>query len=411
MVAKTATLVDDFSANDTTKWPVRAGSTVTIAGTASLACTSTFTVLGSAAGAYDLTSSSIYCQIVQVPQAGAQSWLRVANEFTTGFNDVSWLIDNLGLHALLRVAGSANSEVVISPFDPVAHKWLRIRDNGTQLLWDTSPDGTTWTNRRTITRTLVLSASTVELNTTSYDSTVRQPFVVDNMNTLGTVAQSATGTTSGVGSTSGTVRVALTGATSGAGTSQAIVTGAARTVSGTTTAVGSSTTSMVRVVLSGASSGAGATSGTAAGAGVYIPTIGLVHAGTVVIVTPVVVGLTVNSLTWTCNQPGFAFTQAANGELRYIAPTTTQGVSVVWTLTAVISTGAAPSNDTAPPIPPTTQTVTVTHNILRHTGPWMVGSGGIFYPLYVGGGTFTGATPAGPAFFDLAIYDIAFFEA
>ena len=43
------------------------------------------------------------------------------------------------------------------PFDPVAHRWWRIREGtgagagGTSgnLYWDTSPDGVTWTNRRT----------------------------------------------------------------------------------------------------------------------------------------------------------------------------------------------------------------------------------------------------------------------
>jgi hypothetical protein len=30
------------------------------------------------------------------------------------------------------------------------HKFLRLREDGTNVYWDTSPDGTTWTNRRTL---------------------------------------------------------------------------------------------------------------------------------------------------------------------------------------------------------------------------------------------------------------------
>ncbi len=30
------------------------------------------------------------------------------------------------------------------PFDPVAHRWLRFRGNGTALYWETSPDGDNW---------------------------------------------------------------------------------------------------------------------------------------------------------------------------------------------------------------------------------------------------------------------------
>src|SRR5690606_20661782 len=36
------------------------------------------------------------------------------------------------------------------PYDPVAHLWLRLREGGTNVYWDTSPDGSTWTNRRTL---------------------------------------------------------------------------------------------------------------------------------------------------------------------------------------------------------------------------------------------------------------------
>ncbi len=34
--------------------------------------------------------------------------------------------------------------------DTTNHRWLRIRRSGTSVLWDTSPDGLTWTNRRTV---------------------------------------------------------------------------------------------------------------------------------------------------------------------------------------------------------------------------------------------------------------------
>ncbi len=41
------------------------------------------------------------------------------------------------------------SQVTLT-YDPVAHRWVRLRRSGNSVLWDTSPDGVTWTNRRTL---------------------------------------------------------------------------------------------------------------------------------------------------------------------------------------------------------------------------------------------------------------------
>ncbi|GGW81022.1 hypothetical protein [Streptomyces griseoloalbus] len=35
-------------------------------------------------------------------------------------------------------------------YDPVAHAFLRLREDAGTVYWDTSPDGTTWTNQRTL---------------------------------------------------------------------------------------------------------------------------------------------------------------------------------------------------------------------------------------------------------------------
>lgn len=43
-------------------------------------------------------------------------------------------------------AGGATSLTL----DTTNHRWIRMRRSGASLLWDTSPDGQTWTNRRTV---------------------------------------------------------------------------------------------------------------------------------------------------------------------------------------------------------------------------------------------------------------------
>jgi len=41
-------------------------------------------------------------------------------------------------------------QVNVTPYDPVEHAWVRIREASGTVYWDTSPDGATWTNRRTL---------------------------------------------------------------------------------------------------------------------------------------------------------------------------------------------------------------------------------------------------------------------
>jgi hypothetical protein len=45
-------------------------------------------------------------------------------------------------------------------YSAVTHKFLRLRETGGNVLWDTSPDGTTWTNRRTLATPAWVTAST-----------------------------------------------------------------------------------------------------------------------------------------------------------------------------------------------------------------------------------------------------------
>jgi hypothetical protein len=47
-------------------------------------------------------------------------------------------------------SGYFDADAVEITYDPVAHAFLRLREDGINVYWDTSPDGTTWANRRTL---------------------------------------------------------------------------------------------------------------------------------------------------------------------------------------------------------------------------------------------------------------------
>lgn len=56
------------------------------------------------------------------------------------------------------------------PYDPIAHKYLRIRHDAAadQIVWDTSPDGAAWTERRRVARPFLLTAVRAEIEGGTY---------------------------------------------------------------------------------------------------------------------------------------------------------------------------------------------------------------------------------------------------
>ncbi|MFD5491604.1 hypothetical protein ACFWH4_01350 [Streptomyces sp. NPDC127091] len=76
---------------------------------------------------------------------------------------------------------------VVLPYDPVQHLWLRLREDGTNVYWDTSPNGSTWTNRRTLASPAWIAASIDDtaLDLWAYrDAGVEDYAAYDNVNTL-----------------------------------------------------------------------------------------------------------------------------------------------------------------------------------------------------------------------------------
>jgi hypothetical protein len=76
-------------------------------------------------------------------------------------------------------------------YDPVAHRWLRLRASidGDTLYWDTSPDGETWTNRDSLT------GFAGELDEIVPELWTNGTFTFDNFNTLGGAPSAAAGFT------------------------------------------------------------------------------------------------------------------------------------------------------------------------------------------------------------------------
>ncbi|MET7924740.1 hypothetical protein ABZT43_12240 [Streptomyces sp. NPDC005349] len=148
-----STLQDNF--NDSVigpNWGDSYGAATETGGRARVACTT-----GSAgyqtAYSWTMAGASFFVKVVTVPSASTatSAYCGVFMNGDASGTRLGFTIKAVG--NLLRMqsdTGFADASAVEIPYDPVAHAFLRLREDGTNVYWDTSPDGATWTNRRTL---------------------------------------------------------------------------------------------------------------------------------------------------------------------------------------------------------------------------------------------------------------------
>ncbi len=81
-------------------------------------------------------------------------------------------------------ANGTNSDSGAVTYNATTHRWWRIRESGGTIFWDTSPDGITWTNRRSLASALNWSVVTIQVNAGTYDTSQATPgtAIFDNVN-------------------------------------------------------------------------------------------------------------------------------------------------------------------------------------------------------------------------------------
>jgi hypothetical protein len=149
----TAELVDDFGDGivDPALWPDSYGGITEAGGRAQVPCGLDYAAYASAK-IYTLRNSLVSCRMYPAPVGDSlvACWTQLLIQTTTPGTDLvaehNAITNTLGM--ALR-GGYFDPEYLAIPYDPVAHAYLRIRQTGTDLRWETSPDGATWTTRRT----------------------------------------------------------------------------------------------------------------------------------------------------------------------------------------------------------------------------------------------------------------------
>lgn len=147
-------LQDNFNAPTLgPQWGNSYGGAAAVAGQARVPCTSTYA--GCQSGyAWSLVDSSFFVQVAVTPDgtSATEAYCAVTVQGTTEGTRVGFIINKVTgkLRCVSEVEYWDDTAVEID-YDPEAHAFLRLEESDGDLIWSTSPDGNTWTTRRTLT--------------------------------------------------------------------------------------------------------------------------------------------------------------------------------------------------------------------------------------------------------------------
>ncbi|MFF4791844.1 hypothetical protein ACFY2M_19245 [Streptomyces sp. NPDC001276] len=139
---------------------------------------------------WTLAGASIFLKLVTRPAASTGTDVSANFLVTAATEGTSIGFKYNAVTAKLRLQSNVDyydATAIEITYDPVAHLWLRLREDGTNIYWDTSPDGSTWTTRRTLATPAWVKTSidTCALDLYGYRNAGVTDFAeYDNVNTL-----------------------------------------------------------------------------------------------------------------------------------------------------------------------------------------------------------------------------------
>ena len=157
-----SSLVDTFSSNDLAAlWGNSANATWSTGQVSIPVNTSASGKLGST-NAYNLTGSSLAAEITPANGAAYSTDLTLS----AGTSYIKMGCEGGNLVANLTQASADSFDGSIA-YNATSHKYWRIREASGTIYWDTSPDGSTWTNRWSTAYTMAVTALTVDFTASS----------------------------------------------------------------------------------------------------------------------------------------------------------------------------------------------------------------------------------------------------
>jgi len=140
--------------------------------------------------AWTFAGATVYLKLVTLPAASTGTDVSCNFLVTSSVDGTSLGFKYNAVTGMLRMQSNVDyydPTALEITYDPVQHLWLRLREDGTNVYWDTSPDGTTWTTRRTLATPAWIPAAidTCALDLYAYrDAGVTDYAEYDNVNTL-----------------------------------------------------------------------------------------------------------------------------------------------------------------------------------------------------------------------------------
>ncbi|NUP15372.1 MAG: hypothetical protein HOZ81_04570 [Streptomyces sp.] len=151
-----STLIDNF--NDSAigaNWGNSYGGVSESGGKAHVPCTTSYAGYQTAYS-WTLAGASFYVAVTTVPAASTATEAYASvfvnhPDIATNGTRVGFVINTVtGQLRCKSDVGYFDAAAVDITYSAVTHKFLRLRETGGNVYWDTSPDGSTWTNRRTL---------------------------------------------------------------------------------------------------------------------------------------------------------------------------------------------------------------------------------------------------------------------
>ncbi|CAL9665122.1 hypothetical protein SUDANB1_07172 [Streptomyces sp. enrichment culture] len=184
-------LVDNFNDNDLgPEWGDSYGGVSETGGQARVPCAAG-TYAGYQTGrAWTFAGASVYLKLATRPAASTGTNVTCNFLIICAVPGTSVGFEYNAVTGVLRLASNVDywdAAAVELTYSPTDHLWLRLREDGTNVYWDTSPNGSTWTNRRTLATPAWIPASVDDtaVDLWAYrDAGVTDYAAYDNVNTL-----------------------------------------------------------------------------------------------------------------------------------------------------------------------------------------------------------------------------------
>lgn len=172
-----ATFADPFNQTsvDSTKWAQATAGGATLSfdatgATVTYPSSSTASTAGSvsAKANYDLTGSYAYLQVLAVPSSSTNADAEMALLLDSN-NWLRWVYEGGTLYAQYMVAGTRNNATTFT-YNSTTHKLWRIRESGGTIYWDTSADGSSWTNQASVANPISVKSLNAVIDGSCYEA-------------------------------------------------------------------------------------------------------------------------------------------------------------------------------------------------------------------------------------------------